>query len=285
MREYSIFDRATEKFLPNYESVRKQVDAMNAMYWVYVNGSTLIGELAVGVDPLQITPPPGTVMGFVMVRSKTEPFETISTFIKRACVTAERYEALYCTIEIESSEKEIIEAFRSQGFGDHDDYYRMTCPLDGDYASYDELEFKQVSESEMREFFNIASEVFKGSLDPVLERDRNNYHMLPDKALRLFYNQESFFTVYNDDTLVGVINYHPTRGRLSNMGVQPQERGKGYGRKIAEYGLRQLKEQGNSQAYLRAYVNNEPAIHLYRSLGFSIEKRNVRLMRRSYSND
>jgi len=169
MREYSIYNRAAQQFLPNYESIRKQVEAMNARYWVYVHGSTLIGELAVGVDPLQITPSPGTAMGWVMVRGKTEPIETISSFIKRVCETAKRNEATYCTIEMESSEIELMEAFRSQGFGDHDDYYRMTCPLDRDYALCDELEFKQVSESDMRSFFNVAAEVFTGSPDPLLE--------------------------------------------------------------------------------------------------------------------
>ena len=95
MIEYSVFDQAAEQFLPNYEAIRGQVQALNAKYWVYVHDSSLVGELAVGVDPLQVTPPPGTVTALVMVRGRTQSSNVISSFIEKACETAEHNKAQY----------------------------------------------------------------------------------------------------------------------------------------------------------------------------------------------
>lgn len=82
MKEYSIVNPELEPFLPRIEAIRRQTKAMNAQYYVYLQDSTIVGELGVGVDPFQIYPPPGTKMGFIILRNSAQPTDCLASFIE-----------------------------------------------------------------------------------------------------------------------------------------------------------------------------------------------------------
>ena len=65
---------------------------------------------------------------------------------------------------------------------------------------------------------------------------------------------------------------------VSNIGVAPRHRGKGIGRQIMLFALRTMKEEGLEEAGLRVHVDNKPAIHLYKTLGFGVKERNSALI-------
>jgi N-acetylglutamate synthase len=55
---------------------------------------------------------------------------------------------------------------------------------------------------------------------------------------------------------------------LFDIVVAPQARGKGHGRRLVEGLLRLAAREGADRAYLQVRISNQPAIRLYRSLGF-----------------
>ncbi|MFW9844477.1 MAG: GNAT family N-acetyltransferase, partial [Candidatus Thorarchaeota archaeon] len=73
--------------------------------------------------------------------------------------------------------------------------------------------------------------------------------------------------VYDDNELVGILDLSPQGLNIANIGVAPEHRGKGYGRKIMHYAFSTLKERGDKQARLRVHAENKKAIGLYESAG------------------
>jgi [ribosomal protein S18]-alanine N-acetyltransferase len=55
---------------------------------------------------------------------------------------------------------------------------------------------------------------------------------------------------------------------LLRLAVLPAERRRGVGRALVEHGLEQLRQVGVRTCHLEVRLDNEPAIALYRSLGF-----------------
>lgn len=56
--------------------------------------------------------------------------------------------------------------------------------------------------------------------------------------------------------------------RLYGIAVHPSAGGRGIGRKLAEDGIRAMRQRGARRIYLEVRTDNTPAIGLYRSLGF-----------------
>lgn len=65
---------------------------------------------------------------------------------------------------------------------------------------------------------------------------------------------------------------------VSTVSVHPSHRGRGLGRTLMEHALERLRALGARQAVLEVLAGNEPAVRLYRSLGFAPYDR-----RRSYT--
>ena len=56
--------------------------------------------------------------------------------------------------------------------------------------------------------------------------------------------------------------------RLYGIAVHPSAGGRGLGRRLAEDGIRAMRQRGAQRVYLEVRTDNAPAIGLYRSLGF-----------------
>ena len=61
-----------------------------------------------------------------------------------------------------------------------------------------------------------------------------------------------------------------TRAYLSRLIVKKTERGKGYGKALANYMLDLANEKGYQELALGVNCDNTPALHLYRKLGFAV---------------
>ncbi|HYR34995.1 MAG TPA: GNAT family N-acetyltransferase [Burkholderiales bacterium] len=75
-------------------------------------------------------------------------------------------------------------------------------------------------------------------------------------------------------------------GRLG-MGLLPEYRGQGLGRQLATEAIRAAREAGIERIELEVFASNEPAIALYRALGFATEgiKRKARKLDGSYEDN
>ena len=73
-----------------------------------------------------------------------------------------------------------------------------------------------------------------------------------------------------DGPIAGYALFHQAAGEaeLLRLGVAPGERGRGTGRMLVEAGLRRLADRGTTLCHLEVRVDNEPALALYRRLGF-----------------
>jgi ribosomal-protein-alanine N-acetyltransferase len=69
---------------------------------------------------------------------------------------------------------------------------------------------------------------------------------------------------------LGAVAAAPRIGWLLGLGVTPKLRGGGYGRDLARETLRRIREDGARRVQLAVEPNNDPAIHLYESLGFRV---------------
>lgn len=78
--------------------------------------------------------------------------------------------------------------------------------------------------------------------------------------------------IKEDGTLVGLTQVGLTVGEnagwINNVFVQPDERGRGFGRRLLERAFEVCKEDGRAFASLVVANDNEVAKKLYESLGF-----------------
>jgi len=121
-------------------------------------------------------------------------------------------------------------------------------------------------------FLKTMKKAMNGSPDVLLSLALDSLLDISDQFLDIWYQQELMYFAYKDSDLVGVIDLTPKQGVLNNLGVDPQHRGKGYGRQIVLFGLHKLKELELEKASLGVAANNTVALELYKSLGFKIDE-------------
>jgi len=62
------------------------------------------------------------------------------------------------------------------------------------------------------------------------------------------------------------------KGHVISIAVLQDHRGMGIGRRLMEVGMQRVKEGGATEMYLEVRVSNNPAIELYRKLGFKASR-------------
>jgi ribosomal protein S18 acetylase RimI-like enzyme len=121
-----------------------------------------------------------------------------------------------------------------------------------------------------------------GNPDPVLSTMRKHMAQLPETLLDFWYSPHHFYFVYREKEIVGILEVNP-KGGINNIGVSPQHRHKGYGKQIMLFGLNLIKNEGCDSVGLRVHVDNAPAIHLYKILGFNVREQHQTLIYASFS--
>ena len=273
MRVYFHKDAEIKPFLEKFSRQTRQLDALRMPYWIFVQDSNPIGLVAVGKEPVQLIASPGTPMAIIHWIDTEQPKENIGNFARQALELATDRDIEYAMSVFPSDEDEAINQFKKIGFRDFDDSYKMVCPLDINFQPSQELRFRQVQREEMRQFIEVAERFLSGSPDTMLRKALEHFPELPDEFLSFYYSQDRFYFADKDQQTIGVLDFNPNKGLVSNVGVDPRQRGRGYGRQIMLFALQQLKNSGCKEAYLRVHVENTPAIHLYESLGFEKTER------------
>lgn len=268
VKVYSHNDPNAKPILEKVSKYTQQAEAMNLPYWVFAENSAPIGIVGVGKEPVQLLASPGTPMAIMRLIDTTQPKENIENFALEALKLAVQKNIEYALATFPVKEETAINQFKKANFQEFDDCYRMICQLDKDFELHSELEFKQVQKDEMRQFIKIAENFLQGSPDITLSKALEHLLELPDEFLNFYYSQEKFYFANKDQKTVGLINFNPSKGLISNVGVDPKQRRKGYGKQIVQFALEQLRNSNCKQAHLRVHVENKAAIHIYESLGF-----------------
>ncbi len=278
LKAYAHDDPEAKAVLEKVSKYTQQAQAMKLPYWVLARNTNPVGIVAVGKEPVQLLASPGTPMALIRLLETALSEEDLTDFATEALKLAMEKDVEYAVATFSEREEAAIKQFKKAGFKEFDDCFRMVCQLDKDFDAVSDLQFKQVQREEMRRFVEVAERFLRGSPDISLSRALEHMRALPDEFLNFIYSQEKIFFANKDQGVVGVVQFNPTRGLISNVGVDSEQRGKGYGRQIMQFALGQLKNSGCKQAYLRVHVENKAAIHMYESLEFSVAERYKTLM-------
>lgn len=278
MKIYSHTNSEAKPILRKIPRIAQQIEASKLPYWVFVLNSNPIGVVLVGKEPMQLFASPGTPMALVALIDAKLSEENMEAFASETLKLVTQENVEYALVTLLFSEDVAINQFKKVNFREFDDEYRMVCQLDKIFNLSKELQFIQVKREEMRQFAKLAEKFLQDSPDVALRKALEHFPELSDEFLDSWYSTENFYFVRKGEQTVGILIFDIAKGLISGMGVDFQQRGKGYGRQIMLFALEQLRKGDCEKAYLRVHVQNDPAIHLYESLGFTNVERNKRLI-------
>lgn len=98
---------------------------------------------------------------------------------------------------------------------------------------------------------------------------------LEERMELAWFDPEGFRVAWDGDELVGFCwtKVHPhRRGEIYVIAVAPGHGGRGLGTALVVEGMRFLSAAGMERVFLYCEASNDPAVGLYRSLGFEVER-------------
>lgn len=269
------FTKAISNYVSTYEALRMP-------YWVFVKDLNPFGIVAIGKEPIRFLAAPGTPMSEIRVFDFEVPSEILKEFISKALSISRENAAKYTLTRFPTKYVELTNQFKRLGFQEQRKTYSMVCPLDKSFEPSGILRFERVQRSEMQRFTELLREFMTGNPDTVLSTMRKHMAKLPETLLDFWYDPHQFYFVYKEKQIVGVLEFNP-KGGINNIGVSPQHRRKGYGKQIMLFGLNIIKNERCETVGLRVHVDNAPAIHLYKTLGFDVREQYQTLIYTSFS--
>jgi GNAT superfamily N-acetyltransferase len=277
-------DAEAKSLLPQVSKYTELASMMNLPFWIITEDSTPLGVVTTGKEPIRLLAPIGTPIAVIDLVQKNPRPSVAKDFASQSLKLALETEAKITTVELAVEEKDAIASFLETGFTVLADTFIMSRQLDQESAPDERLQFTLVKQDELPKWLELTTNFLSGSKDVVMERILKNIGRLPDHLMAMYYSMETFYFVSEGEQEIGILNFSPATGRISNIGVDPRRRGQGHGRQIMLFGLQQLKAAGRPQAKLRVHVDNTPALNLYRSLGFEVT-RQLRLLIWENKND
>ena len=96
-----------------------------------------------------------------------------------------------------------------------------------------------------------------------------------DIKKKLDFQPELFFVALLDNQLVGsiMVGYEGHRGWINYLAVLPSFQRRGYGRKLVNKAIAELKKIGCLKLNLQVRKSNAPVVEFYKHIGFKEEER------------
>ncbi len=255
------------KYVATYES-------MGLSYWVFIEESSPLAVYFLGNEPVNLLMPMGTPMAMIQVLNYEMSPEALSEIATEALRMGRNHRVKYVLSPgIPAKENVIVDVFKREGFVEHARWYRMTYSLKDVDEVKNPLRFEAIERENLRDFIEWLGHCMTGSQGGQEDVTLSNLLEVPDQLLEIWSTQQELYNVFADDDLIGALNLTPDSDtNLNNIGVTPEQRGKGYGRQIALQALNRLRELDKEKARLRVHAENKPATGLYKSLGFKVEE-------------
>ncbi|SFK59332.1 ribosomal-protein-alanine N-acetyltransferase [Halogranum rubrum] len=137
----------------------------------------------------------------------------------------------------------------------------MTTPPAGSQP----LSLRQVERADLLDVFRIEKQCFS--------------QPWPYAAFEQFLGESGFMLAERDDVVVGYVvadvipNYGRDIGHIKDLAVRPESRGQGVGRSLLERALTTLFVDSTALVKLEVRESNDPALDLYRDVGFEPMRR------------
>lgn len=91
-----------------------------------------------------------------------------------------------------------------------------------------------------------------------------------DIRKKLDFQPELFFVGLLDEEVIGsiMVGYEGHRGWINYLAVAPEQQGRGYGKKLVQKAIEELKKIGCQKINLQVRKTNTQVIDFYKHLGF-----------------
>ena len=265
---YSYDDPNAEDVIAKVANYAEPARAMGLPFWVFAEERKPIGMVVFGREPIQLLAPAGTLMSFILVADPQVSRERIREFASEALDFVKRTAAQYAVAAFPHEKEEAIAEFESLGFEEIDDCYEMEYKIIQPFEVSDKIQFNKVNREKIQVFLRLAKEFLSDSPDVMLSQTLKFASELPKEFLDAYCNIEEFYFINKGEQTIGIINFNSKTGRISNVGIAPAQRRKGYGEQAIKFALNKLLENNIKQAYLRVHVKNKAAMKLYEKIGF-----------------
>ena len=265
---YSYDDPNAEDVIAKVANYAEPARAMGLPFWVFAEERKPIGMVVFGREPIQLLAPAGTLMSFILVADPQVSREKIREFASEALDFVKRTAAQYAVAAFPHEKEEAIAEFESLGFEEIDDCYEMEYKIIQPFEVSDKIQFNKVNREKIQVFLRLAKEFLSDSPDFMLSQTLKFASELPKEFLDAYCNIEEFYFINKGEQTIGIINFNSKTGRISNVGIAPAQRRKGYGEQAIKFALNKLLENNIKQAYLRVHVKNKAAMKLYEKIGF-----------------
>jgi RimJ/RimL family protein N-acetyltransferase len=269
LKAYSKDDTELQDYKEAINDYVGGYDARGVTYWVCVKDHNVVGIVVVGEEPLHVIEPIGTTVSTVLIVDYEAPEEVMTEFANEALRLANDKDAAYSFIDLSSELTSIIDTFSKSGYSEIAHSFRMTCPLTERYVENNRIKFEKIAREDVNDFLEKLKDFMSGSPDVILNIVLGNLKEMPAYFLDHWFSREDLYYVYSEEDLVGIMDISTQYLNIANIGVSPNHRRKGYGKLIIQESLRRLKEKGIEEGRLRVHADNEAAIGLYESLGFT----------------
>jgi ribosomal protein S18 acetylase RimI-like enzyme len=155
-----------------------------------------------------------------------------------------------------------------------------------------QMTFREYRPADLEELKRITLGAFEGlALDQRVEEHLGKLHGHDwrwRKARQIeedvAANPAGVFVAEEEGTILGyittVLDREAGKGRIPNLAVLPDARGKGLGRKLIEHALDYFRREGMSFAMIETMAYNEIGNHLYPACGFIEVGRQVHFARK-----
>jgi RimJ/RimL family protein N-acetyltransferase len=256
----------------NISAYTAQYEPLGLPYWVFLSDKDVVGLVFVGKEPLQLLAPVGTPLSRFYLVDFQQPVSVLEEFLSEALKLAKAKKVDYAYLIFPAKHTSIAKHLVRIGFDELANRYEMTHPLDTPIESPGKLQFRRLTREELDQFFPLMKKFMSGSSDNVLDIILQNLENIPKQALDMWFAQITLFLVYLTDEIVGILDLRPQAGWINNIGVAPSHRGKGLGSEMLQFCLQLFQDEGCKEAKLGVSAVNTRAIHVYKKLGFSIDK-------------
>ncbi|GMQ64651.1 GNAT family N-acetyltransferase [Vallitalea maricola] len=146
-------------------------------------------------------------------------------------------------------------------YGSPELHYRGTIQpdVDIDIVPYEDKYYQQYAICRQESFYELSvKNDFRPYKIPLSDEDRKY----------LFDKKDTIFITLSEEHLVGAITID--NGYLDHIMVSPAYQGKGYGKKLTQFGINKAISSGAHLVYICYIEGNEKAERLYPSLGFEV---------------
>jgi len=269
-----------ERFLKDYEILKKYSEGGKLPFQIYLNDEQVVGF---GIEePDREGFSRSRKPAYALIPVMASPV-SLSEFTILGLEKARQKGLGYVHSIIEADKKEVISSLEKGGLKILDEYFLMSRGLeDVEYVNDPVIDFDRVTEGNVEFFMRTFYEAFKDSPDRLVAM---LFQKTETATLEIMASMKEFFT--RPDHYTYIIKYHgepagilATGKTLFNaIGLLPQYRGRGIGRQSMLFALSELRQRGQKTISLRVDVRNIPAIRLYKRLGFKVVEHKIRLFK------